>query len=114
MLIKAIEELEIIENSMLQSWDYESARRLMNDLSRQDLINSFNKLSETIYKVIKPTTETINNMNRVMQPLITAINNLQLPKIDSNRTRAFQKMVQTFGELGLPNPNLDEDKYNNV
>ncbi len=114
MLIKAIEELEIIENSMLQSWDYESARRLMNDLSRQDLINSFNKLSETIYKVIKPTTETINNMNRVMQPLLTAINNLQLPKIDSNRTRAFQKMVQTFGELGLPNPNLDEDKYNNV
>ena len=97
-------ELEILENNMLQKWDFEATRKLVNDISNQELLVDLVKI---VSEGIKPAMDSFYannvNLNVGLKSMVAAFNKIQVPKIDSRVLKSIQGISDTIGHLDLPN-----------
>ena len=54
LLSDVIKELEELEYSMIEKWDFEATRKLTNDIFDQEFLASLSSLSKTVSEVIRP------------------------------------------------------------
>lgn len=110
LLSDASTELEVLENSMLRNWDFESTRKLVNDISNQDFVAGVSNLSKTVAMSMDRFYTNNVNLNSVLKSMVDAFKNIQLPKISPEVLKAIQSLSTTIGQLGMPN-NFYENGY---
>lgn len=102
-----IKELEELEYSMIEKWDFEATRKLTNDIFDQEFLASLSSLSKTVSEVIRPAMDRFyaNNLdfNNAIKSMMEVFHNIQVPKIDSGILKSIQGLSDTIGHLGLPN-----------
>ena len=107
LLSDVIKELEELEYSMLEKWDFEATRKLTNDIFDQEFLASLSSLSKTVSEVIRPAMDRFyaNNLdfNNAIKSMMEVFHNIQVPKIDSGILKSIQGLSDTIGHLGLPN-----------
>ena len=107
LLSDVIKELEELEHSMLERWDFEATRKLTNDIFDQEFLASLLSLSKTASEVIRPAMDEFyyNNIdfNNTMKSMMEVFCNIQVPKIDSRVLKSIKGISDTIGHLGLPN-----------
>ena len=99
---------------MIEKWDIEATRKLVNDISNQELLVG---LTNVVSEVIKPAMDRFYanniNFNNVLKSISEKFNKIQVPKIDSRVLKSIQGISDTIGHLDLPNtlndPNSEED-----
>ncbi|WP_148887736.1 hypothetical protein [Streptococcus sp. Marseille-P6264] len=115
LLLSAVnKELKELEYNMLKKWDVEATRKLVNDISNQELLVS---LAKTVSKVVKPAMDRfyVNdvNFNKSLKSMMEAFYSIQAPKIDPEVLKSIQGISDTMRHLGLPytfnEPNSEED-----
>ena len=114
LLLAVNKELEELEYSMIEKWDIEATRKLVNDISNQELLVG---LTNVVSEVIKPAMDRFYanniNFNNVLKSISEKFNKIQVPKIDSRVLKSIQGISDTIGHLDLPNtlndPNSEED-----
>lgn len=113
LISEGIDELSALSENMLINWNFDSTRKLINDLSTSELFVSMGKLSKTISDTMKPALEQfyVNNtdINLALKSMVETFKNIQLPKIDPNVFKALQNMSTSLGRVGLQNPDYDFD-----
>ena len=107
LLSDVIKELEELEYSMIEKWDFEATRKLTNDIFDQEFLASLSSLSKTVSEVIRPAMDRFyaNNLdfNNAIKSMMEVFHNIQVPKIDSGILKSIQGLSDTIGHLGLPN-----------
>ena len=107
LLSNVIKELEELEYSMLEKWDFEATRKLTNDIFAQELLANLSSLSKTASEVIRPAMDRFyaNNLdfNNAFKSMMEVFHNIQIPKIDSGILKSIQGISDTIAHLGLPN-----------
>ena len=107
LLSDVIKELEELEYSMLERWDFEATRKLTNDIFAQEFLASLSSLSKTVSEVIRPAMDRFyaNNLdfNNAFKSMMEVFHNIQVPKIDSGILKSIQGISDTIAHLGLPN-----------
>ena len=107
LLSDVIKELEELEYSMLEKWDFEATRKLTNDIFDQEFLASLSSLSKTVSEVIRPAMDRFyaNNLafNNAVKSMMEVFHNIQIPKIDSGILKSIQGISETIAHLGLPN-----------
>ena len=107
LLSDVIKELEELEYSMLERWDFEATRKLTNDIFAQEFLASLSSLSKTVSEVIRPAMDRFyaNNLdfNNAIKSMMEVFHNIQVPKIDSGILKSIQGISDTIAHLGLPN-----------
>lgn len=102
-----IKELEELEYSMLEKWDFEATRKLTNDIFAQEFLANLSSLSKTASEVIRPAMDRFyaNNLdfNNAFKSMMEVFHNIQIPKIDSGILKSIQGISETIAHLGLPN-----------
>lgn len=118
LLSDVIKELEELEYSMLEKWDFEATRKLTNDIFDQEFLASLSSLSKTVSEVIRPAMDRFyaNNLafNNAVKSMMEVFHNIQIPKIDSGILKSIQGLSDTIGHLDLPSPLNEpdsEEKY---
>ena len=115
LLLSAVnKELKELEYNMLKKWDVEATRKLVNDISNQELLVS---LAKTVSKVVKPAMARfyVNdvNFNKALKSMMEAFYSIQAPKIDPEVLKSIQGIPDTMIHLDLPytfnEPNSEED-----
>lgn len=117
LLSDVIKELEELEYSMLEKWDFEATRKLTNDIFDPEFLASLSSLSKTVSEVIRPAMDRFyaNNLafNNAVKSMMEVFQNIQIPKIDSGVLKSIQGISDTIRNLDLPNPindpNSEED-----
>ena len=113
LLSAVIKELEELEHSMLERWDFEATRKLTNDIFDQEFLASLSSLSKTASEVIKPAMDRfyINNIdfNNAIKSMMEVFQNIQVPKIDYGVLKSIKGISDTIGHLGLPTPLNEPD-----
>ena len=117
LLSDVIKELEELEHSMLERWDFEATRKLTNDIFDPEFLASLSSLSKTVSEVIRPAMDRFyaNNLafNNAVKSMMEVFQNIQIPKIDSGVLKSIQGISDTIRNLDLPNlindPNSEED-----
>ena len=113
LLSDVIKELEELEYSMLEKWDFEATRKLTNDIFDQEFLASLSSLSKTISEVIRPAMDRFyaNNLafNNAIKSMMEVFHNIQIPKIDSGILKSIQGLSDTIGHLDLPSPLNEPD-----
>jgi len=106
LLSAVIKELEELEHSMLERWDFEATRKLTNDIFDQEFLASLSSLSKTASEVIKTAMDRfyINNIdfNNAIKSMMEVFQNIQVPKIDYGVLKSIKGISDTIGHLGLP------------
>ena len=101
LLSDAIKELEELEHSMLERWDFEATRKLTNDIFDQEFLASLSSLSKTASEVIKPAMDRfyINNIdfNNAIKSMMEVFQNIQVPKIDYGVLKSIKGISDTMG-----------------
>ena len=96
LLSNVIKELEELEYSMLEKWDFEETRKLINDIFAQDFLANLSSLSKTVSETIRPVINEFNANNErikaTLSPLKEAINNIEIPKINSELLKPYQDL----------------------
>ena len=107
LLSDVIKELEELEYSMLEKWDFEATRKLTNDIFNQEFLASLSSLSKTVSEVLRPAMDRFyaNNLdfNNAIKSMMEVFHNVQVPKIDSGILKSIQGLSDTIGNLRLPN-----------
>ena len=107
LLSNVIKELEELEYSMLEKWDFEATRKLTNDIFAQEFLANLSSLSKTASEVIRPAMDRFyaNNLdfNNAFKSMMEVFHNIQIPKIDSGILKSIQGISDTIAHLGLPN-----------
>ena len=107
LLSNVIKELEELEYSMLEKWDFEATRKLTNDIFAQEFLANLSSLSKTASEVIRPAMDKFyaNNIdfNNAFKSMMEVFHNIQIPKIDSGILKSIQGISDTIAHLGLPN-----------
>lgn len=107
LLSNVIKELEELEYSMLEKWDFEATRKLTNDIFAQEFLANLSSLSKTASEVIRPAMDRFyaNNLdfNNAFKSMMEVFHNIQIPKIDSGILKSIQGISETIAHLGLPN-----------
>ena len=107
LLSDVIKELEELEYSMLEKWDFEATRKLTNDIFDQEFLASLSSLFKTVSEAIRPAMDRfyVNNLdfNNAIKSMMEVFHNIQVPKIDSGIFKHIQGISDTIGHLGLPN-----------
>ena len=113
LLSAVIKELEELEHSMLERWDFEATRKLTNDIFDQEFLASLSSLSKTASEVIKTAMDRfyINNIdfNNAIKSMMEVFQNIQVPKIDYGVLKSIKGISDTIGHLGLPTPLNEPD-----
>lgn len=113
LLSDVIKELEELEYSMLEKWDFEATRKLTNDIFDQEFLASLSSLSKTVSEVIRPAMDRFyaNNLafNNAIKSMMEVFHNIQIPKIDSGILKSIQGLSDTIGHLDLPSPLNEPD-----
>lgn len=113
LLSDVIKELEELEYSMLEKWDFEATRKLTNDIFDQEFLASLSSLSKTVSEVIRPAMDRFyaNNLafNNAVKSMMEVFHNIQIPKIDSGILKSIQGLSDTIGHLDLPSPFNEPD-----
>lgn len=113
LLSDVIKELEELEYSMLEKWDFEATRKLTNDIFDQEFLASLSSLSKTVSEVIRPAMDRFyaNNLafNNAVKSMMEVFHNIQIPKIDSGILKSIQGLSDTIGHLDLPSPLNEPD-----
>ena len=113
LLSDVIKELEELEYSMLEKWDFEATRKLTNDIFDQEFLASLSSLSKTVSEVIRPAMDRFyaNNLafNNAVKSIMEVFHNIQIPKIDSGILKSIQGLSDTIGHLDLPSPLNEPD-----
>lgn len=117
LLSDVIKELEELEYSMLEKWDFEATRKLTNDIFDPEFLASLSSLSKTVSEVIRPAMDRFyaNNLafNNAVKSMMEVFQNIQIPKIDYGVLESIKGISDTFRNLGLPNtlngPSSEED-----
>ena len=117
LLSNVIKELEELEYSMLEKWDFEATRKLTNDIFAQEFLANLSSLSKTASEVIRPAMDRFyaNNLdfNNAIKSMMEVFHNIQVPKIDTGILKSIQAISDTIGHLDLPtplnDPNSEED-----
>lgn len=120
LLSDVIKELEELEHSMLERWDFEATRKLTNDIFDQEFLASLSSLSKTASEVIKPAMDRfyINNIdfNNAIKSMMEVFQNIQVPKIDYGVLKSIKGIADTIRNLDLspplnaPNSEEDDEK----
>ena len=117
LLLNVIRELEELEYSMLEKWDFEATRKLTNDIFDQEFLASLLSLSKTASEVIRPAMDKFyaNNIdfNNTMKSMMEVFRNIQVPKIDSGVLKSIKGISDTIGHLGLLNTLNEPDSEDN-
>ena len=96
LLSNVIKELEELEYSMLEKWDFEATRKLTNDIFAQEFLANLSSLSKTVSETIRPVINELNANNErieaALTPLREAINNIEIPKINSELLKPYQDL----------------------
>lgn len=96
LLSNVIKELEELEYSMLEKWDFEETRKLINDIFAQEFLANLSSLSKTVSETIRPVINELNANNErikaALTPLKEAINNIEIPKINSELLKPYQDL----------------------
>lgn len=104
LLSDVIKELEELEYSMLEKWDFEATRKLVNDISNQELLVG---LTKVVSEAIKPAMDRFYanniNFNNVLKSIRETFNKIQVPKIDSRVLKSIPGISDTIGHLDLLN-----------
>ena len=91
-----IKELEELEYSMLEKWDFEETRKLINDIFAQEFLANLSSLSKTVSETIRSMINELNANNErikaALSPLKEAINNIEIPKINSELLKPYQDL----------------------
>ena len=107
LLSNVIKELEELEYSMLEKWDFEATRKLTNDIFAQEFLANLSSLSKTASEVIRPAMDRFyaNNLdfNNAFKSMMEVFHNIQIPKIDSGILKSIQGISDTIAHSGLPN-----------
>jgi hypothetical protein len=103
LLSDVIKELEELEYSMLEKWDFEATRKLTSDILGQEFLTSLSSLSKTVSEVIRPAMANNLDFNNAIKSMMEVFYNIQVPKIDSGILKSIQSISNTIGHLGLPN-----------
>lgn len=113
LLSDVIKELEELEYSMLEKWDFEATRKLTNDIFDPEFLASLSSLSKTVSEVIRPAMDRFyaNNLafNNAVKSMMEVFHNIQIPKIDSGILKSIQRLSDTIGHLDLPSPLNEPD-----
>lgn len=113
LLSDVIKELEELEYSMLEKWDFEATRKLTNDIFDPEFLASLSSLSKTVSEVIRPAMDRFytNNLafNNAVKSMMEVFHNIQIPKIDSGILKSIQGLSDTIGHLDLPSPLNEPD-----
>lgn len=113
LLSAVIKELEELEHSMLERWDFEATSKLTNDIFDQEFLASLSSLSKTASEVIKTAMARfyINNIdfNNAIKSMMEVFQNIQVPKIDYGVLKSIKGISDTIGHLGLPTPLNEPD-----
>lgn len=117
LLSDVIKELEELECSMLEKWDFEATRKLTNDIFDPEFLASLSSLSKTVSEVIRPAMDRFyaNNLafNNAVKSMMEVFQNIQIPKVDYGVLESIKGISDTFRNLGLPNtlngPSSEED-----
>ena len=108
LLSDVIKELEELEYSMLEKWDFEATRKLTNDIFDQEFLASLSSLSKTVSEAIRPAMDRFyaNNLdfNNAIKSMMEVFHNIQVPKIDTGILKSIQAISDTIGHLDLPTP----------
>lgn len=107
LLSDVIKELEELEHSMLERWDFEATRKLTNDIFDQEFLVSLPSLSKTVSEVIRPAMDRFyaNNLdfNNAIKSMMEVFQNIQIPKVDYGVLESIKGISDTFRNLDLPN-----------
>ena len=107
LLSDVIKELEELEYSILEKWDFEATRKLTNDIFAQEFLASLSSLSKTVSEVIRPAMDRFYanslDFNNAIKSVMEVFYNIHVPKIDSGILKSIQGISDTIGHLGLPN-----------
>lgn len=113
LLSDVIKELEELEYSMLEKWDFEATRKLTNDIFDPEFLASLSSLSKTVSEVIRPAMDRFyaNNLafNNAVKSMMEVFHNIQIPKIDSGILKSIQGLSDTIRHLDLPSPLNEPD-----
>ena len=117
LLSDVIKELEELEHSMLERWDFEATRKLTNDIFDQEFLASLPSLSKTVSEVIRPAMDRFyaNNLdfNNAIKSMMEVFQNIQIPKVDYGVPESIKGISDTFRNLDLPStlngPSSEED-----
>ena len=113
LLSDVIKELEELEYSMLEKWDFEATRKLTNDIFDPEFLVSLSSLSKTVSEVIRPAMDRFyaNNLafNNAVKSMMEVFHNIQIPKIDSGILKSIQGLSDTIRHLDLPSPLNEPD-----
>ena len=112
-----IKELEELEYSMLEKWDFEATRKLTNDIFDPEFLASLSSLSKTVSEVIRPAMDRFyaNNLafNIAVKSMMEVFHNIQIPKVDYGVPESIKGISDTFRNLDLPStlngPSSEED-----
>ena len=107
LLSDVIKELEELEYSILEKWDFEATRKLTNDIFAQEFLASLSSLSKTVSEVIRPAMDRFYanslDFNNAIKSVMEVFYNIHVPQIDSGILKSIQGISDTIGHLGLPN-----------
>lgn len=103
LLSDVIKELEELEYSILEKWDFEATRKLTSDILGQEFLTSLSSLSKTVSEVIRPAMANNLDFNNAIKSMMKVFYNIQVSKIDSGILKSIQGISNTIGHLGLPN-----------
>ena len=96
LLSNVIKELEELEYSMLEKWDFEATRKLTNDIFSQEFLANLSSLYKTVSETIIPVINELNANNErikaALTPLKEVINNIEIPKINSELLKPYQDL----------------------
>lgn len=117
LLSDVIKELEELEYSMLEKWDFEATRKLTNDIFDPEFLASLSSLSKTVSEVIRPAMDRFyaNNLafNNAVKSMMEVFHNIQIPKVDYGVPESIKGISDTFRNLDLPStlngPSSEED-----
>jgi hypothetical protein len=113
LLSDVIKELEELEYSMLEKWDFEATRKLTNDIFDPEFLASLSSLSKTVSEVIRPAMDRFyaNNLafNNAVKSMMEVFHNIQIHKIDSGILKSIQGLSDTIRHLDLPSPLNEPD-----
>lgn len=117
LLSDVIKELEELEYSMLEKWDFEATRKLTNDIFDPEFLASLSSLSKTVSEVIRPAMDRFyaNNLafNNAVKSMMEVFRNIQIPKVDYGVPESIKGISDTFRNLDLPStlngPSSEED-----
>ncbi|HEK9989729.1 TPA: hypothetical protein TUT34_001200 [Streptococcus equi subsp. zooepidemicus] len=116
LMSEAMDELEALEENMFLKWDFDSTRRLVNDISTSELFEGMENLSKTITETLRPTMEQFyrnnTNLNSAIKSMAETLKNIQLPKIEPGVFSALSSVASTMARMTNPNLTIADSEKN--